>query len=64
MNRKEPSKHGAAFDDLLSAQGFTSSAKQSNKTLADLVKDRDTQEMDPIMLKVSHPSDILHKKFR
>nr|CAD2167683.1 unnamed protein product [Meloidogyne enterolobii] len=41
------------FDDLLSAQGFISTSKQSNKTLSAMVKERDAKGMDPLTLKVS-----------
>uniref|UniRef100_A0A915MGV4 Protein kinase domain-containing protein n=1 Tax=Meloidogyne javanica TaxID=6303 RepID=A0A915MGV4_MELJA len=39
------------FDDLLSAQGFISTSKQSNKTLSAMVKERDAKGMDPLTLK-------------
>jgi len=38
---------------LLSAQGFISTSKQSNKTLSAMVKERDAKGMDPLTLKVS-----------
>lgn len=42
------------FDELLSSQGFVhfTSAKNSNKTLADLKRAEDIVTMDPIAIKV------------
>ena len=53
MEQKTKANTGnVAFDDLFSFQGFTSSRQSNVKTLADLTKERDAQEMDPIALKV------------
>ncbi|KAI1730918.1 protein kinase domain-containing protein [Ditylenchus destructor] len=37
-----------AFDDLLSSTGFSSTAKNSNRTLADLRREEEIKEMDPV----------------
>lgn len=42
-----------AFDDLLNQQGFASSAKSSQRTLADLKRAEEIRDMDPEKLKVS-----------
>ncbi|KAL7075109.1 hypothetical protein ACQ4LE_005462 [Meloidogyne hapla] len=53
-----------AFDDLLSAQGFISTAKQSNKTLSDMAKERDAKEMDPLTLKIKDWTDGKQRNIR
>lgn len=45
-----------AFDDLLSSQGFTSSTKSATRTLADLRREEEIREMDPVSIKVRTPS--------
>lgn len=52
------------FDDLLSAQGFISTSKQSNKTLSAMVKERDAKGMDPLTLKIKDWTDGKQRNIR
>ncbi|CAD5228778.1 unnamed protein product [Bursaphelenchus okinawaensis] len=46
-------KFGAnAFDDILSQQGFASSKQNSQRTLADLKREEEVQNMDPTRIKI------------
>lgn len=55
MNKVPPAN---AFDDILSSQGFSSSAKQANRSLADLKREEDSKTMDPITIKVGIYSSV------
>ncbi|CAK5079286.1 unnamed protein product [Meloidogyne enterolobii] len=63
-NVKKTSLNFDAFDDLLSAQGFISSSKQSNKTLSAMVKERDAKGMDPLALKIKDWTDGKQRNIR
>lgn len=41
-----------AFNDILSSQGFYSSSKLANRSLADLKREEESKNMDPIEIKV------------
>ncbi|KAK0406926.1 hypothetical protein QR680_018892 [Steinernema hermaphroditum] len=48
----KPKVTANAFDDLLSAQGFSSSAKNSNRSLADMRKEEESKQMDPVSIAI------------
>ncbi|TKR82882.1 hypothetical protein L596_016554 [Steinernema carpocapsae] len=48
----KPKVTANAFDDLLASQGFASSTKTSNRSLAEMRKEEDNKQMDPISIKM------------
>lgn len=43
----------SAFDDILSSQGFSSTAKNAQRSLASIRREEDAKVLDPITLKVN-----------
>jgi hypothetical protein len=48
-----PKFQESAFDDILSSQGFSSTAKNAQRSLASIKREEDVKVMDPLSLKVN-----------
>uniref|UniRef100_A0A1I7YGM0 Cyclin-G-associated kinase n=1 Tax=Steinernema glaseri TaxID=37863 RepID=A0A1I7YGM0_9BILA len=48
----KPKVTANAFDDLLASQGFSSSSKNSNRSLADMRKEEENKQMDPVAVAI------------